>query len=461
MTTFDISTDQLAYASANDMLFGHAKKPVTVGHDVVIGGGHVLPEVNFTLPPMLITDETLEQVRVEFRDMVTHILDRAVALQQETLLLEIEQLFELTQNPTWGAQVTADVREIIEDYAANHGVRAGLRVTVADIRELERPPRMRTGEPAALMLEAFAQNAAAGAHILSIESTGGKEVFDQAVVAGDLAGMALALGVLAPRDMRHLWGEISAIAERHGVVPGGDTACGFGNTAMQLAHQNLIPAVLAAVIRLMTGPRSLAAVEAGARGPLKDCGYENPIIKAITGVPISMEGKSAACAHFSPLGNIAAAVADLWSNESVQNVRLLSGNAPEVFGEILIYDTRLMNEALAQERGPWLRDMFIATDRNRDPQAVVMDPNVMYAAAERLVATQGTDLERVIALGQLAVDTLAEELDQGRLTISSRDARWLDRVRNSLDALPTDEAALLEETAPLYGELFLRSEYGM
>ena len=461
MTTFDISTDQLAYASANDMLFGHAKKPVTVGHDVVIGGGHVLPEVNFTLPPMLITDETLEQVRVEFRDMVTHILDRAVALQQETLLLEIEQLFELTQNPTWGAQVTADVREIIEDYAANHGVRAGLRVTVADIRELERPPRMRTGEPAALMLEAFAQNAAAGAHILSIESTGGKEVFDQAVVAGDLAGMALALGVLAPRDMRHLWGEISAIAERHGVVPGGDTACGFGNTAMQLAHQNLIPAVLAAVIRLMTGPRSLAAVEAGARGPLKDCGYENPIIKAITGVPISMEGKSAACAHFSPLGNIAAAVADLWSNESVQNVRLLSGNAPEVFGEILIYDTRLMNEALAQERGPWLRDMLIATDRNRDPQAVVMDPNVMYAAAERLVATQGTDLERVIALGQLAVDTLAEELDQGRLTISSRDARWLDRIGASLDAIPRDEAALLEETAPLYGELFERSEYGM
>ena len=461
MTSTQTRTDQLAYASANDMLFGHAQQPVTVGHDVVIGGGRVLPEVNFTLPPMLITAETLEQVRAEFRDMVTHILDRAVALQQETLLLEIEQLFELTQNPAWGAQVTADVREIIETYAANRGVRAGLRVTVADIREMERPPRMRTGEPGALMLEAFAQNAAAGAHILSIESTGGKEVFDQAVVAGDLAGMALALGVLAPRDMRYLWGEISTIADRHGVVPGGDTACGFGNTAMQLAHQNLIPAVLAAVIRLMTGPRSLAAVEAGARGPLKDCGYENPMIKAITGVPISMEGKSAACAHFSPLGNIAAAVCDLWSNESVQNVRLLSGNAPEVFGEILIYDTRLMNEALAQGRGPWLRDMLVATDRNLDPQAVVMDPAVMYAAAERLVTTQGSDLARVIALGQLAVDTLADELDQGRLAISARDARWLDRIRAALDGLPSDEALLLEETAPLYGELFQSGEYGM
>src|ERR1035438_10450247 len=49
-----------------------------------------------------------------------------------------------------------------------------------------------------------------------------------------------------------------------------------------------------------------------------------------TGCSISMEGKSASCAHFSPIGNIASAMCDLWSNESVQNVRLLSGSAPEI-----------------------------------------------------------------------------------------------------------------------------------
>ena len=73
------------------------------------------------------------------------------------------------------------------------------------------------------------------------------------------------------------------------------------------------------------------------------------VLKVISGCPISMEGKSATCAHFSPLGNIASAVCDLWSNESVQNVRLLSGNAPEAFAELLIYDCRLMNTAA--ERG--------------------------------------------------------------------------------------------------------------
>ena len=120
---------------------------------------------------------------------------------------------------------------------------------------------------------------------------------------------------------------------------------------MQLAHQKMLPEVLAAVVRAMSAVRSLAAFEQGALGPSKDCAYEGPVMKAITGWPISMEGKSASCAHFSPLGNIAAAMCDLWSNESVQNVRLLSGNAPEAFTELLAYDCRLMNAAAAAEGG--------------------------------------------------------------------------------------------------------------
>ncbi len=90
--------------------------------------------------------------------------------------------------------------------------------------------------------------------------------------------------------------------------------------------------------------------------PSKDCAYEGPVIKAITGCAISMEGKSASCAHFSPIGNIASAMCDLWSNESVQNVRLLSGSAPEAFTELLVYDCRLMNAATAKGQAIVLRD---------------------------------------------------------------------------------------------------------
>ena len=62
-------------------------------------------------------------------------------------------------------------------------------------------------------------------------------------------------------------------------------------------------------------------------------------MKAIAGVPISMEGRTAACAHLSPVGNIAQALCDCWSNESVQNVRLLSAFAPTVSLEQLAYDS--------------------------------------------------------------------------------------------------------------------------
>ena len=42
----------LAYPSSDALTFGRTLHPVRCGFDVTIGGGQVLPEVNFTLPPM-------------------------------------------------------------------------------------------------------------------------------------------------------------------------------------------------------------------------------------------------------------------------------------------------------------------------------------------------------------------------------------------------------------------------
>ena len=232
------------------------------------------------------------------------------------------------------------------------GLKVRLRVTPTDIRDQGKPPLLRSGPAWEKLRQSFELCRDAGADILSIESVGSKEVHDQALLYGNIRGIVFALGVLAPRDMAWLWQQITAICGQtdRPVIPGGDTACGFANTAMQLAHQKMLPEVLAAVVRAMSAARSLVAFENGAVGPSKDCAYEGPMIKAITGCPIAMEGKSATCAHFSPLGNIASAMCDLWSNESVQNVRLLSGNAPEAYAETLAYDCRLMNVATAQRR---------------------------------------------------------------------------------------------------------------
>ena len=349
MTTTSYST--LAIGDLDSFVFGRCPAPVRVGNELTIGAGTVYPELNFTLPPMSINAQTMPAVCREYASMVDEALSRAVALQVPGVVVEFELLPELTDVPEWGAEVTAVLREALDRHHDRDGLACALRVTPNDIREFIRPPLMRRGEKWERMLRSFELCAEAGADMLAIESTGGKEVHDDALIAGDLPLALLALGVLAPRDMAFLWDAIVEVARRHGCVPSGDSACGFANTAMVLADLRHIPRVWAAAIRVMSVARTLVAFERGAIGPSKDCAYEGPYLKAITGCPISLEGAEAAVAHLSPIGNIAKATADLWSNESVANVKLLGGMAPTVSMEQLAYATRLMNAATVRWPG--------------------------------------------------------------------------------------------------------------
>ena len=107
--------------------------------------------------------------------------------------------------------------------------------------------------------------------------------------------------------------------------------------------------------------------------------------------PMAMEGKTAACAHLSPVGNIAAAACDTWSNESVQNLKLLGGMAPTCYVEQLIYDCRLMNQALADGRQAALlyQKWMVNSDASRDPQAWVLSPESAIAIAQSIVTAPG------------------------------------------------------------------------
>ncbi|MDI3517120.1 MAG: methanol---5-hydroxybenzimidazolylcobamide Co-methyltransferase [Thermotogota bacterium] len=452
---------EMAYSSAREMIFGFAKKPVNVGNELIIGNGRVIPEVNFTLPSVNLDEENVPEIRERFKDIANRIMKRCVELQQEEVVIEFEHLFDMTERPDFGAQLTKDLKEVIEKYYQSHGIKAALRVTIADIRDRVRPPRMRSGREIETMLRSFELCADAGADILSIESTGGKEISDNALMMGDVEGVLFALGVLGPRDMEFLWNEIVSIAHRYDAVPGGDTACGFANTAMQLAHQGLLPKVLAAVVRLMSAPRSLVAVEVGAVGPLKDCGYENPVIKAITGVPISMEGKTSACAHSSPLGNIAAAVCDLWSNESVQDVKLLSGNTPEVFTEMLIYDCRLMNTAIKAGKAESLRDLMVDSDRFLDPQALVLDPEIMYEAAHVVVRVGEDKYKQTVAVSRYAYEVVKEAETTGKVKLRDVEKKWLEKVGKILEHLPEEEEEFYAKVKARYEGHFVPEEYGL
>lgn len=435
---------ETAYKDLKDFVYGKALYPVKCKNGAEIGGGMIYPELNFTLPTMQITEATMPEVIKQYRGIVDGAFRRAAELYQPFVVVEVELLPPATYNPAWGVEITKNVREIMWDYEQKRGLKSALRITPVDIREDLSSEHMWRGKYWDLVMRTFRECAEAGADMLAIESIGGKDVHDEAVMYCDIKKSIFALGVLGARDMEKLWTEVSKIAGETGSISSGDTACGFANTAMVLADKGYIPAVFAAVVRVVSAVRSLVAVENGAVGPHKDCGYEGVYVKAISGIPISMEGKSSACAHLSPVGNIAACVADLWSNESVQNVRLLGGMAPTISMEQLIYDCRLMNEATAQGFNIQMRDLLADSDSKLDPQAYVLRPDVALEISKEIVKAKG-HYQRVLVAARATIEKLREAADSGKVNIAEREKEWMDIIQGQIEALPLDEERFIKE----------------
>ncbi len=445
-----VSFSQPAIASSDELLFGRSPRPLTTRSGMVLGGGTVYPELNFTLPTMTVEPATLDQIDEHYRQIIQDATRRAAELHAPGLIVEFETVPPMTEHPDWGMRVVDILIDGLEKARDKDGLKSVLRVTPNDNREFVRPPQMRSGRYWDAMVELFERAAAAGTELLSIESVGGKEVHDDALQMCDVGQVIFALCVLGERDMRFLWTQIHAITERHGVHCAGDTACGFANTAMVLAEQKMIPRVFAAVDRAISAVRSLVAYECGAVGPGKDCGYENIVLKAITGFPMAHEGKSATCAHLSPVGNVAACACDTWSNESVQHLKLLGAMAPTCSLESLIYDCRLMNEALAdgQPQARQLRDWLARSDAIHDPQAYILTPDSAVRLAK--VITDAPDHYRAgkaVALESVAL--LREGLETDRLRIDERERPWLDTIEQAAADLPDDAEAFIAQQTPM------------
>lgn len=455
---------QLVISNPDELVFGKAPHPVTSGRGLTFGGGIVYPELNFTVPVGTVIDrDTLSALSAKYTSTVREALQRALELHAPGLVIEFETLLEMTIDPSIGTELVRGMYEVCDEYYAKHGFKSEIRLTPNDTRDFERPPKCRSSKYLDGMFELFEAGAKAGGNLLSIESTGGKEICDDALTMCDIRGVIFSMAVLGVRDMRFLWRNIVDIASRTGKIAGGDTACGFGNTAMVLAEKKYIPSVFAAAVRIATVVRSLVAIEEGATGPDKDCGYEGVFLKAIAGIPISMEGKTAACAHLSPVGNVASACADLWSNESIQNIKLLGGMAPTVYTEQLIYDTRLMNQATTESDATALklRDLLIASDVSYDPQALILAPQSVVDISHEIVS--GENYIDATVKGVLkGLELIENAVNSGVLLMPEGDRFWLDKVRTETASIPIDESKFVEEMLrEIEPGKFLPAEYGL
>src|ERR1022692_3979763 len=170
-----------------ELVFGRAPTPVRCGPDLVIGAGVVFPEVNFTLPAIEVNSQNWPEIVEHYHEMADNILKRAVALAAPGIVLEFELLPPMTENPEWGAELTALLNRHLLDVREKSGLRSALRVTPTDIREQGKPPLLRSGAPWAQLKRSFERCIQEGADIVSIESIGGKEVHDPALMYGDSA----------------------------------------------------------------------------------------------------------------------------------------------------------------------------------------------------------------------------------------------------------------------------------
>ncbi|MCL2317774.1 MAG: methanol--corrinoid methyltransferase [Methanomassiliicoccaceae archaeon] len=462
---------KMAYGSPDEIVFGTAKSPVSYGFGMKAGAGRVIPELNYAPRPG--TEKDPARLKKEYVDYISKdALNRAITLGFPDLQLETEWIAQMG-NKKFAIPVVEGQAEIAEKYHKEWGINTAVRQTLPDQREAEeglRPGRKGKGSfgmpyPEALFqaCEVAAEN---GASVISCETMGGKELADHAVTEGDPVAFLYGVGYLGSIDMEFVWSEFVNICKKNKVVPGGDTNCSGANTSMFMAGgmlDNDVQRTFSAVTRAISAARTMVAMECGATGPDKDCGYEGPIIKTITGRPSAQEGKNCQCAHADLQGNLMAQITDLWSNESVEYHPEFGGSSVQCWLGSLGYEVALMNCAIATGNEKTLRDLYMITDRTRGPEGYMLAFDNAFKVGEA-IAKEGKNIYlRARAAGLTAAKVIKEGNDKKELGLTTKQRDVLLGIIKEFEALPAEESKFFEYCDKKYKDIYNynKKNYGL
>ena len=453
-------TTKMAYGSGAEMMFGTAKYPVTTKRGIEIGGGYVHPEV---VPhPRPGSEKTMKTLLREYEKANGDALERMTIVGHPTLLVENEHVFQMTHNPKWGGEIAAQTAKQMDEYLEKYGLKAAYRSTPADLRKPDMH-HMRTSDYTMEILESF-KECSKYADIVSIESMGGKEIFDHAIIRNDIAGILFGIGVLGAIDMEWMWDQIVEIAKKNNCIPGGDTNCSEANTAMFMAGgmtSKDVPHVMAALSRAICAGRTMVAYECGATGPTKDCAYEDPIIKAMTGVPIATEGKASACAHSDLASNIIMAVCDVWSNEAVEYHDMFGATTTSVFAEILGYDCAILNTSLELGYQEQMKEILVNSDMYRDSHSLILAPDNAWEIGNAITSNRDKGFYASARAAAIKAGQIIQGDPKMKLTALEKDA--LGKAMKDLDALPDKEGNFIDQCLDKYKDVkgFNPDSYGL
>ena len=459
---------KMAYGSADEMVFGTAKQPVSYGFGIKVGAGRVIPELNYAPRPG--SEKDPAKLRKEYVDYISKdVLNRAVTLGFPDVQLETEWVSQMGK-PAMSTPVVEGQKEICEKFHEEYGINCAVRHTIPDQREAEEGLRTGMGGSHAYpeaLFRAAEVACESGADVLSCETMGGKELADYAVTNGDITAFLFGVGYLGSIDMEYVWSEFVDIAKKNKAVAGGDTNCSGANVSMFMAGgylDNDVQRTFSAVTRAISAARTLVAWECGAAGPDKDCGYEGPIAKAIAGKPCAQEGKNCQCAHADLQGNLMAQVCDLWSNESVEYHPEFGGTSVQCWLGSLGYEVSLMNTAIATGQDKTLRDLYMISDRARGPEGYVLAYDNAYKIGQA-IAENGNDLYlRAKAAGLTAAKIIKGGYEGKEIQLTNKQLDVLNAVIKELEALPEETDKFTEYCAKKYADLvpnFNMKNYGL
>lgn len=451
---------KMAYSSGEEMMFGTAKHPVTTKRGIVIGGGYVHPEL--VAHPRPGSEKTKKTLLREYERANGDALERMVIVGHPTIQIENEHIFQMTHNPEWGGEIAAQTAKQMDDYLDKYGLKASYRSTPADLRKPDMV-NMRDSDYTREVIESFKQ-CSKYADVVSIESMGGKEIFDHAIIRNDIAGIIFGIGVLGAIDMEWMWNQIVAICKENNCIAGGDTNCSEANTAMFMAGgmtSKDVPHVIAALSRAIAASRTMVAYECGATGPTKDCAYEDPIIKAMTGVPIATEGKTSACAHSDLAGNLIAAVCDLWSNEAVEYHDMFGATTTSVFAEILGYDCAQFNTSIELGYQEQMKEILVNSDMYRDSHSLIVAPNNAWEVGNAITSKRGTSNYASARAGAMKAGEII--LGDAKMKLTALEKKSLETAMKEMEALPDAEGDFIDQCLAKYKDVFgfIPASYGL
>ena len=80
-----MNTNKLVIDNPDKLLFGTASKPVKFRRGFEIGCGEVYPEINFTLPQMIIEESSWREIKNIYTEIIEEVCKRAVDLYAPAL----------------------------------------------------------------------------------------------------------------------------------------------------------------------------------------------------------------------------------------------------------------------------------------------------------------------------------------------------------------------------------------